>query len=289
MPEAGPAPDEALLAAADRLATLVAACSPAELSRPVPGGTWTVHDAATHVAVGLRLYVEDAYADPASWPDAATPPTGGLLPGLVAASNRQLLEAEPQRGAGQLAAALHDEAVALVARARARGLDDPVPLPWYLGAGARTAGAAEATVLTGREVCCVLLGEVLVHGWDVARALGRPWPLRRDDALTVLVGVRCMLGRFVDPRASAGVRLSQEVRPRGGERFWVEVSDGRATVATEAPDRPVDCHLWADPAALVLVGYGRRSQWWAVATGRFLAWGRRPWAGLRLARLFLDP
>ena len=38
----------------------------------------------------------------------------------------------------------------------------------------------------------------------------------------------------------------------------------------------LDCHLFAEPVALMLVGYGRISHWSALARFRLIAWGRRP-------------
>jgi hypothetical protein len=45
----------------------------------------------------------------------------------------------------------------------------------------------------------------------------------------------------------------------------------------------------ADPAALLLVLYKRRSQWPAIARGKLLAWGRRPWLAFSLAGRFHQP
>ncbi len=45
----------------------------------------------------------------------------------------------------------------------------------------------------------------------------------------------------------------------------------------------------ADPAAFLLVGYGRMPLVRALLRGGILAWGRRPWLGLRLMDLFFQP
>jgi hypothetical protein len=45
----------------------------------------------------------------------------------------------------------------------------------------------------------------------------------------------------------------------------------------------------ADPVTYLLVGYGRRSPWPAIARGGILAWGRMPWLALRFASLFAQP
>jgi hypothetical protein len=56
-----------------------------------------------------------------------------------------------------------------------------------------------------------------------------------------------------------------------------------------ASGQAIDCHLWADPVALMLVVYGRIGQWGPIARGRLLAWGRKPWLGLKFKNLFFNP
>ena len=61
-------------------------------------------------------------------------------------------------------------------------------------------------------------------------------------------------------------------------------------MSVEAPSaRRVDCHLSVDPAAFLLVAWDRMSQWHAIPRGQLLAWGRRPWLGLRFRSLLRSP
>ena len=96
-----------------------------------------------------------------------------------------------------------------------------------------------------------------------------------------------LLPLLVDPSTTADVRASYDLRVRGGPQDGVVIRDGRLTVG--ADDGPVDCHVSADPVALLLVSYGRRSQWVPVLTGKPLAWGRKPWLGLRLTSYLVTP
>jgi hypothetical protein len=68
----------------------------------------------------------------------------------------------------------------------------------------------------------------------------------------------------------------------------VRFNDGVAAVEP-ARGQTIDCHLSADPVDLMLVVYGRISQWGPIARGRLLAWGRKPWLGLRFKNLFFNP
>lgn len=142
-------------------------------------------------------------------------------------------------------------------------------------------------------LACEVLNELVVHGRDVAVAEGVAWPVDRDSAALVLDGflfpVLGVLGRsMVDQEAAAGVRACFDVRLRGGGGAVLSFDSGDLWV-TRTPTRAVDCHLSVDPAAFLLVSWNRVSQGSAIARGQLLAWGRRPWLGLRLRALLRNP
>lgn len=83
------------------------------------------------------------------------------------------------------------------------------------------------------------------------------------------------------------MRASYEVRLHGGYRFGLTVHDGR--LLPGEPDGPVDCRIGADPAALLLLLWGRAPLTAAVARGRMVAWGRRPWLAPRLPAMLRNP
>ena len=115
------------------------------------------------------------------------------------------------------------------------------------------------------------LGEYRLHGRDVAKALDRPWPITPDDARLVLASALPLLPLLVDPSTTADVRAAYDLRVRGGPQVGVVIRDGRLTVGGD--DGPVDCHVSAEPVALLLVSYGRRSQWGPALTGKLLGVG----------------
>ena len=43
-----------------------------------------------------------------------------------------------------------------------------------------------------------------------------------------------------------------------------------------------DVVLSVEPSVARLVFYRRTSQWWAIACGKLLTWGPKPWKGLGL-------
>lgn len=161
--------------------------------------------------------------------------------------------------------------------------DDDGPCSWLVR-GARMPLSA---------LTCQVLSELTVHGLDLARAEGVPWPIDRTHAALMVQGFLFpslhALGRsVVDQEAAGTVRARFEVRLRGDGRAWLRFYDGDLTVEA-SPQGPVDCHVSADPEAFLLVSWGRSSQWPAIARGRLLAWGRKPWLGLRLRSWLRNP
>ncbi|HET6875645.1 MAG TPA: hypothetical protein VFH70_12740 [Acidimicrobiales bacterium] len=133
----------------------------------------------------------------------------------------------------------------------------------------------------------VALGEYLLHGLDIAKAASVDWTIRPEDARIVLTSVMPMLPLLVDPKATAQVKASYDLRIRGGVRLTFRIDRGSGAI--DWPGGPVDCHVSADPVAMMLVAYGRRTQWVPALTGRLLAWGRKPWLGLRLTSYLVAP
>jgi hypothetical protein len=98
--------------------------------------------------------------------------------------------------------------------------------------------------------------------------------------------VRADPGRWVDRDRARGQAAAYALRLRGqGTHRWA-FHDGRLEGRRR---RPADVWISADPATILLVFYKRQSQWPAIARGRLLAWGRRPWLALTLAGRFHQP
>ena len=248
------------------VATLVA--SAPDPGAPVPGSEWTVGDVAAHLALGAEAYV--GYANGAT--DVVFD-VSDIAGGSLRRSSAARLEAEHERDLRALAARMEAAVTALLAASERPGAADvvtwngePMALGSMLGIG---------------------LGEFLVHGRDVARALDRPWPLQAGDARLVLAAALPLLPLLADPKTTAHAHATYDVRVRGGTRVTVAVDDGRVSVGPPAPS--VDCHVSADPVALLLVAYGRTSQWAPIATGKLVAWGRKPWLGPKLTSYLVSP
>jgi len=140
---------------------------------------------------------------------------------------------------------------------------------------------------------CHILNELTVHGLDIARAMGVPWPIDPGHASLILQGfvfpALHTLGRdMVVQEKAGGKRARFEVRLRGDGRAWLRFDGGDFSVEG-SPQGKVDCHLSVDPSAFLLVAWGRTSQWPAIAKGQLLAWGRKPWLGLQLRSWLRNP
>lgn len=133
----------------------------------------------------------------------------------------------------------------------------------------------------------ILLGELLVHGLDVARAHGEAWPISPADAIGVIEGVMAVAPAFVTPAAehlTANIRL----KLRRGPRWILRFDSGALTVEPDTKCR-VDWTISSDPVAFLLLSYGRDKQFRHLATGRVAAWGRRPRIGLRFDTYIAKP
>jgi hypothetical protein len=149
--------------------------------------------------------------------------------------------------------------------------------------------------VTASVLACHIVNESMVHGLDLARATGRRWPVGQDHARLAFEGfvvpMYRSLGRpafAVNQERAAGVHACYDVRVRGGGRVFLVFADGGLTMEPPS-DRTVDCHLWADARAVMLLAWHRTGLAGPVLRGQVLPWGRRPWLAFRLPGLLQLP
>ncbi|MFI8521262.1 maleylpyruvate isomerase family mycothiol-dependent enzyme [Streptomyces sp. NPDC085481] len=233
---------------------------------PVPRSTWTVGEAAAHLGQANELMADLAAGRPR--------PYGDGSPQSLAAANEEALAAFPERAAGPLADLILDQALAFLDAVEERAPEEVVETPM---------GPYDPATLGS-----YLLTHMLGHGYDLARALGRPHMLDRTRVGLSLPFMVAAMPRVAVPAAVDGLSARYRVRLWGGAGFGVIIEDGAVTTTNGPLDRP-DCTVLTEPVAFLLMALGRIDPRPVMATGRALAWGRRPWLGPRFPGLFVAP
>lgn len=240
--------------AADRFASVAQDLDQSSLDRPVPTCRgWTVRDLVAHVSTVGGWYVDvlDGGAHFAS------------TPREIDEINATNLEQAREQPIAELADNILRGACALAERLGTMPSDQLVP--YHAGSALRPS-----------DIMTMFHCDVLVHGYDLARAASTRWAIPTDEALAAFDTMMPLSPRWVDEDAAAGHTANYEIRLRGGPVHHVAFRDGQASTHLEPGER-IDCHIGGDPATLLLVMFRRVSSIRAAATGKSIAWGRRPW------------
>jgi uncharacterized protein (TIGR03083 family) len=279
-PSSAPAPsrsglavDDTLLLEAARIALVDAGERLAGILRelpttdtPIPGSEWTVRDAAAHIV---------------SWaPDFAAMAVGMPSPLLsidrdtIAAENARRLATVPTKEPAALASAVLD-----AARLTAEAMVGPAERTVGFHAGIRQ----DVAGLAG-----VVLGEMLLHGYDIACTVGAPWSILPEDVALVLHGHGAAFPEMVDRVTTRGLTVSYDIDLGRAGRLGVGFVDGVFAVTDPAAAaEPATCRIEACPRAFLLVSTGRLSVWTAVSLGLWRGAGTRPGLASTYPRHFL--
>lgn len=229
----------------------------------VPHLEWTIAETAAHLWSGVAMYTALLKGRSHPWPDIDS----------RAEKSAAIIAEIQQRDPTALAALIDRDGPAMVAAFRAYGAK---PITYVFGKP-----ASATTALAG------LAGEFLIHGWDIAQAVGVRWPITPADAIVITRGACEVLPMFVAPEA-ANFQGSYEVSLRGGPIITMSFSHGWLTFAEGKATRP-DCRISANPSSFLLSAYGRLGLWSPAFKGQILAYGRKPWLALRLPYMLRQP
>jgi uncharacterized protein (TIGR03083 family) len=229
---------------------------------PTAVGIWSIGETCAHVSGSAEYFLAALRGEVA--PERLDEVDTSNVKALA-----DFLERDPRRLADRLVAGER----ALVGHARAIH-GDPPAYPF------------EGVEVPTSTVLGIELGELLVHGFDIARAAGLPWTIDRPAALLTLRAYLPLLPFNVDRVRAEGVHLDLEIRIRGMPAVVVHVANGAVRVTASDGGR-VHAHLWADPAAYLLLMWNRVPVWRPLLSGQLLVWGRQPWRASELATLMM--
>ncbi|HUR73186.1 MAG TPA: maleylpyruvate isomerase family mycothiol-dependent enzyme [Sporichthya sp.] len=247
----------------DRVANLVRGL-PDLSAQALPA--WSIEQTAAHLMGVIGAYLDIARGSGSPYYDLSK----------VAHTNDELMARITERTPAQLAAQIQALRPALAA-AVAQGPDGYQP--GHLGAP------------TLRSICVSrILGEAAVHGWDIATAAGRPWTIDPADAALIFRGFLPFLPLFVHPQNAKGVSARFDVRVRNFPEARAVFAFDNGVLAVEGEPRGrVDCVMSGAGPSMILVMHKRIGLAHPLLRGQALAWGPKPWLGLKLISLFDPP
>lgn len=251
-------------------------------------GHWSVGEAAMHLSQVWLLLPGLARDDLSDFHAAITSsvgvPGGSVIRDMwdLEQLNNQGLQADQVRCPREIADRI--EARAEKYLSECAGADPDEQRPWIV----------QGTTIHREMLTYNLLNETLIHTYDIARGSKQPFRIEPSYAAMALSRfiVRALQANdprtFVNGKKAAQVQATYDLRVRGRDSFHWIFNNGELTIVDPAA-HTVDCHISADPVALLLVIFGRQSQWSAIATGKLMAWGRKPWLGPQLRGLVRNP
>jgi Mycothiol maleylpyruvate isomerase N-terminal domain len=238
---------------------------------PVPGLAWTAAETAAHVVADMREYTDALTRHVNGDRSVVQIPEGSPARARTLVNDRHLVDVA-EREPHQLADLLEETVARYLAAAAAVDTSEHIGIV-----------TADGLVLEPAVMTCLLLGEQLVHGLDIARATRRRWTIGRDDALLVIPAMVALAPKYLRPSRTKDLSISFELRMRAGCRYRMAIEKGSGVV-TVAGEK-ADCVITADPVAFLLVGFDRVPQWRPVIRGKMWAGGRKPWLAAKFGTL----
>jgi len=169
--------------------------------------------------------------------------------------------------------------------------ENVVALSYARAASTTLNGEAVGTtgVMSGNTAQTNWLGELLLHGQDVARAVKAPWQLPEREMLLVLRGGTEMVplylrrGVCTDTNACVAFQIP-EARP-----YLIHIHGGTTEMRERRPNDRPDAVLRVPASTLTQLLYQRIGPLTAVRRGLRIVGGRRPWVALKAVSYFERP
>jgi uncharacterized protein (TIGR03083 family) len=130
------------------------------------------------------------------------------------------------------------------------------------------------------------LFELVLHGEDIARAVGTPWEIRERDMLLLLREVMEVAPAYLRAEISRATDICVALEIPDARPYVMHVHDGIAELRDRRPaDRP-DAVLKLPASTMVRMLLIRIGPFTAVRHGLRIVGGRRPWKALKLQSCF---
>ena len=255
---------ERIAVARERFDRLVRTADP--LAQP-PGHDWTVLQIVAHVLTLGHRYQQIARGG--QYHHAADPPG-------IAVLNQTELEAA-MAPMPQLADQLRALAPEIDSYFDAHSDDQPI-IPFH-AFGYMSCNTAQTN----------WLGELLLHGEDIARAVKSAWELPERDMLLILRGAAEMAPLYIRPGLSDDTSVCVAFQIPSARPYLIHIHDGTAEMRERRPDDRPDAVLRLPASTMTQLLYQRIGQLSAVRRGLRLVGGRRPWTALKLMSYFERP
>lgn len=175
---------DARVDAINAFASLVESLDKAEAGTSTLDGTWTTTDVAAHVLTlfdagrgGLALELA---------------PEKRRTPRAVDEVNQMAIDRLDDRNPASLARRIRTDAMRRLEVLR--DLPPDTPLPFWAG-----------VTTNPISIACVALGEFLIHGHDIAAAVGRPWHIDPRSAAIVSLGIAPLIHGWVVEGSADGM------------------------------------------------------------------------------------
>lgn len=126
------------------------------------------------------------------------------------------------------------------------------------------------------------LGELLLHGEDIARAAGRPWEVTERDMLLVARGLMQIAPGFVRPGSCPGDGIRTIFLVPGARPYLIHLHDGTVVARVRRPDDRADAVLRVPASTFTRMLYQRIGPLAAARRGLLIVGGRRPWRALKV-------
>jgi uncharacterized protein (TIGR03083 family) len=130
------------------------------------------------------------------------------------------------------------------------------------------------------------LGELLLHGQDIARAVKAPWALAERDMLLIARGMLQIGPAWARTTIPADTDVCAAVLIPEARPYLIHIHDGFAEMRGRRPNDRPDTVLRLPASTLTQVLYQRIGPVAAARKGLRVVGGRRPWLALKLQSYF---